>query len=72
MTDDVVYISGGTSGINLGIAKGFAARGAKVLVFGRDASKAEAAHITGTILECDGGMALGNSAGEWATSRRSL
>jgi len=39
----VVYISGGTSGINLGIAKGFAARGARVLVFGRDAAKAEAA-----------------------------
>lgn len=39
----VVYISGGTSGINLGIAKGFAARGASVLVFGRDPVKAEAA-----------------------------
>jgi hypothetical protein len=39
----VVYISGGTSGINLGIAKGFAARGASVLVFGRDPAKAEAA-----------------------------
>jgi NAD(P)-dependent dehydrogenase (short-subunit alcohol dehydrogenase family) len=37
----VVYISGGTSGINLGIAKGFAARGANVLVFGRDPKKAE-------------------------------
>lgn len=41
--NQVVYISGGTSGINLGIAKGFAARGARVLVFGRDAAKAEAA-----------------------------
>jgi NAD(P)-dependent dehydrogenase (short-subunit alcohol dehydrogenase family) len=38
-----VFISGGTSGINLGIAKGFAAKGAKVLVFGRDADKAEQA-----------------------------
>ena len=38
-----VFISGGTSGINLGIAKGFAAKGAKVMVFGRDAAKAEAA-----------------------------
>jgi hypothetical protein len=36
-----IYISGGTSGINLGIAKGFAAQGHRVLVFGRDASKAE-------------------------------
>ena len=43
MTQDVVFISGGTSGINLGIAKGFAAKGAKVLVFGRDAAKADAA-----------------------------
>jgi NAD(P)-dependent dehydrogenase (short-subunit alcohol dehydrogenase family) len=39
----VVYISGGTSGINLGIAKGFAARGARVLVFGRKKDQAEAA-----------------------------
>jgi NAD(P)-dependent dehydrogenase (short-subunit alcohol dehydrogenase family) len=39
----VIYISGGTSGINLGIAKGFAAHGARVLVFGRMKDKAEAA-----------------------------
>jgi NAD(P)-dependent dehydrogenase (short-subunit alcohol dehydrogenase family) len=39
----VVFISGGTSGINLGVAKGFAARGASLLVFGRDPQKAEAA-----------------------------
>lgn len=38
-----VFISGGTSGINLGIAKGFVALGARVLVFGRDAVKAEQA-----------------------------
>ena len=43
MTTSVVYISGGSSGINLGIAKGYAAQGASVLVFGRDAAKAEAA-----------------------------
>ena len=43
MSEQVVFISGGTSGINLGIAKGFAERGARVLVFGRDGSKAEAA-----------------------------
>lgn len=41
--DKTVFISGGTSGINLGIAEGFAARGARVLVFGRDAEKAEQA-----------------------------
>ena len=39
----VVYISGGTSGINLGVALGFAAAGARVLVFGRSAEKAAAA-----------------------------
>lgn len=43
MRQPTVFISGGTSGINLGIAKGFAARGAKVLVFGRNPDKAEAA-----------------------------
>ena len=39
----VAYISGGTSGINLGIAKIFAKYGAKVCVIGRDAEKGEAA-----------------------------
>jgi NAD(P)-dependent dehydrogenase (short-subunit alcohol dehydrogenase family) len=43
MTQHIVLISGGTSGINLGIAKGFAAKGAKVMVFGRDPAKADAA-----------------------------
>jgi NAD(P)-dependent dehydrogenase (short-subunit alcohol dehydrogenase family) len=43
MTQHIVFISGGTSGINLGIAKGFAAKGAKVMVFGRDPAKADAA-----------------------------
>lgn len=38
-----IFISGGTSGINLGIAKGFAEAGDRVLVFGRDPAKAEAA-----------------------------
>ena len=36
-------ISGGTSGINLGIAKVLAAQGANVAVFGRNPEKAEAA-----------------------------
>ena len=39
----VVYLSGGTSGINLGIAKEFAGEGARVLVFGRSMEKADAA-----------------------------
>ncbi len=38
-----VFISGGTSGINLGIARMFAADGDRVLVFGRDPAKAAAA-----------------------------
>jgi hypothetical protein len=38
-----VFISGGTSGINLGIAMVFAQSGSKVLVFGRNADKAKAA-----------------------------
>lgn len=39
----VAYISGGTSGINLGIAKTFARYGANVCVIGRDAEKGAAA-----------------------------
>ena len=35
-----VFITGGTSGINLGIAKGFAREGAKVAVIGRDPDRA--------------------------------
>ncbi|WP_269620565.1 SDR family oxidoreductase [Zhongshania sp. BJYM1] len=44
----VAFISGGTSGINLGIAKSLAKLGAKVSVIGRDLEKAEkaAAEIT--------------------------
>lgn len=38
-----VYIAGGTSGINLGIALRFAQLGARVAVLGRNADKAEAA-----------------------------
>ena len=41
MGEAAVFISGGTSGINLGIARGFARRGAPVLVFGRDGAKAD-------------------------------
>ncbi len=38
-----VFISGGTSGINLGIAEGFAAAGAKVFVISRSQDKVDAA-----------------------------
>ena len=40
------FVAGGTSGINLGIAKRFAALGAKVAVAGRNPEKADAAAAT--------------------------
>jgi NAD(P)-dependent dehydrogenase (short-subunit alcohol dehydrogenase family) len=60
MSGKAAYISGGTSGINLAIAKGFAQRGAAVLVFGRDPKKAESA--ANEIRSETGGRALGLSA----------
>lgn len=38
-----VFVAGGTSGINLGVAKAFAARGARVAVASRNPEKVEAA-----------------------------
>lgn len=55
-----VFISGGTSGINLGIALSFARSGAAVLVFGRDESKASAA--AAKIREQSGAPAMGAGA----------
>jgi len=48
LTGKVAFISGGTSGINLGIAKSMAKHGAKISVVGRDIEKANkaAAEIT--------------------------
>ena len=43
LKDKVVFIAGGTSGINLGIAHGMAAVGAKIAVLGRNPEKAAAA-----------------------------
>ena len=43
MTTRHVLVAGGTSGINLGIAKGFAKSGAKVSVFSRKQDKVDAA-----------------------------
>lgn len=60
MTQHVVFVSGGTSGINLGIAKGFAAKGAKVMVFGRDSAKADVA--AAEILEETGATVMAGSA----------
>ncbi|GAA4875421.1 SDR family oxidoreductase [Ferrimonas pelagia] len=56
----VAYISGGTSGINLGIAKGLSAYGAKVVVIGRNSEKAQAA--AEEIRQHAGGEALAFSA----------
>lgn len=56
MTGKSVFVAGGTSGINLGIAKRFAQLGARVAVAGRDADKA--ARAAGAI----GHDALGLSA----------
>ena len=41
--DKVVFVAGGTSGINLGIAKGFGRLGASVIVIGRNPERAAAA-----------------------------
>jgi len=54
------FISGGTSGINLGIAKLMAKRGAKVLVFGRDPEKA--AKAAAEIREATGQQAIAGAA----------
>jgi NAD(P)-dependent dehydrogenase (short-subunit alcohol dehydrogenase family) len=55
LRDKVAYISGGTSGINLGIAHTFVRHGAKVCVIGRDQARGEAAVET---LRSDGGEAM--------------
>ncbi len=54
-----VFIAGGTSGINLGIAQGFASAGARVAVLSRSAEKVERA--VGTLKEL-GAEAIGFSA----------
>ncbi len=41
--DKVVFVAGGTSGINLGIARGFAAAGARLSVISRKQDKVDAA-----------------------------
>lgn len=56
----VAFISGGTSGINLGIARLMAARGAKVMIFGRDPAKAAAA--ASAIRETTGGEVMDGAA----------
>jgi NAD(P)-dependent dehydrogenase (short-subunit alcohol dehydrogenase family) len=52
----VVFVSGGTSGINLGIAQAFAAAGAKLAVISRKQDKVDAAVA---VLRSHGGDAIG-------------
>jgi NAD(P)-dependent dehydrogenase (short-subunit alcohol dehydrogenase family) len=54
-----VFVAGGTSGINLGIAEGFAAAGARVAVMSRSKEKVDAAV---TRLEALGAQAVGAAA----------
>jgi NAD(P)-dependent dehydrogenase (short-subunit alcohol dehydrogenase family) len=60
MRGSTAYISGGTSGINLAIARAFVVLGANVLVFGRDPLKANAA--AESLRELGPGRAIGGSA----------
>ncbi len=58
-TDRTVFVAGGTSGINFGIARAFAARGAKVAVASRSQDKVNAAVRE---LSQIGGQAFGRAA----------
>lgn len=60
LRDKVAYVSGGTSGIGLGIATEFVRHGARVVVAGRDLSKAERA--AAEIVRATGREAIGKSA----------
>lgn len=57
--DKVVFVAGGTSGINLGIAEGFARAGARVAVLSRSQDKVDSAVAR---LEALGALAMGFSA----------
>lgn len=59
LIDKTVFVAGGTSGINFGIAKGFAACGANVAVMSRSQDKVDAAVKK---LQSHGNKALGFSA----------
>ncbi|MEO0417448.1 MAG: SDR family oxidoreductase [Pseudomonadota bacterium] len=59
LKDKVALISGGTRGINLGIARGFMEAGAKVVVFGRNEERAASAEAE--LRQIGGGEALGLS-----------
>jgi NAD(P)-dependent dehydrogenase (short-subunit alcohol dehydrogenase family) len=58
-SETTVFVAGGTSGINLGIAEGFAAAGARVAVMSRSKDKVDAAV---TRLQALGAQATGEAA----------
>ncbi len=62
----VVFVAGGTSGINLGIARRFADLGAKVAVLGRDPDKARAA------ADSIGGLALTADVRDYGATRAAM
>ncbi len=62
----VVFVAGGTSGINLGIARRFADLGAKVAVLGRDPDKARAA------ADGIGGLALTADVRDYGATRAAM
>jgi NAD(P)-dependent dehydrogenase (short-subunit alcohol dehydrogenase family) len=57
--DHTVFVAGGSSGINLGIAEGFAARGARLAIISRSQERVDAAVRQ---LETHGGDAMGMAA----------
>jgi len=59
LKDKVAFITGGSSGICLGIAEAFAAQGTKLMLLGRSQDKLDAA-IAG--IESSGGTASGHAA----------
>src|SRR5260370_40231237 len=58
LKDKVAFITGGSSGICLGIAEAFAAQGAKLMLLGRSQDKLDAA-VAG--IESSGGTSSGRS-----------
>ena len=58
-TGKTVFVAGGTSGINLGVAKGFAAAGARLAVLSRSQEKVEEAVA---LLSVNGNKAIGFAA----------